>query len=92
MEEAEKLDIGVLMPILERLESECKHSFLEIGYATRFHTHLPTDTDEDIIEYGEMLYERFRSSFRLIDVYKADVRKIESVIGIMTKLNDKYLD
>lgn len=92
MKEVEKLDIGVLMPILERIENECKHHFLEIGYVTRFHTHLSTDTDQDTIEYGERLYEQFRLSFKLIDVYKADVRKIEYLINTMTKLNSKYLD
>ena len=92
MKETEKLDIGVLLPILEKLESECKHHFLEIGYVTRFHTHLPTDTDNEMIEYGEHLYERFKTAFRQIDAYEADVRKIDSVIGVMTKLSAKYLD
>ena len=91
MKEVEKIDIGVLMPILERIESECKHHFLEIGYTAQFHVYHPTDTDKDIIEHGEKLYEQFRLSFKLIDVYKADVRKIESLINTMTKLSNKHL-
>jgi hypothetical protein len=90
--EVEKLDIGVLLPILERLESECKHNFLSIGYIARLNAYRLTNTDEDLIKYGEKLYEESKMAFKCIESYEADVRKIDSVIGVMTKLSAKYLD
>ena len=89
--EVEKLDIGVLLPILERLEAECKHNFLSIGYIARLNAYRLTDTDEDLIKYGEKLYEESKRMFKSTEAYEADVRKIESLINTMTKLNDKYL-
>jgi hypothetical protein len=88
----EKLDIGVLLPILEKIESECKHNFLSIGYSLQFHKHRPTNTDKDMIEAGENFYEQFVFHFKRIEEYKADVNKIDQLIGTMSKLANKYSD
>jgi hypothetical protein len=86
------LDIGVLLPILEKIQSECKHRFLDIGYTTRFYTHHPADTDKDLIETGEYFYEQFKMHFKNLEQYEADTRKINQVIGTIDKLALKYLD
>jgi dimeric dUTPase (all-alpha-NTP-PPase superfamily) len=86
----EKLDIGVLLPILERIESECKHNFLSIGYSVQYHNRRLTSTDKELIETGEDFYEQFKLEFKRIEEYRADVNKIDQLIGTITKLSSKY--
>jgi hypothetical protein len=86
----DKLDIGVLLPILKRIESECEHNFLSIGFSVHHQNRRPTGTDRELIEIGEDFYEQFKLEFKRIEEYKADVNKIDQLIGTMTKLATKY--
>lgn len=88
----EKLDIGVLLPILERIENECEHNFLSIGYSVHHQNRRLTSTNKELIEMGEDFYEQFKLEFKRIEEYRADVNKIDQLIGTMTKLSSKYLD
>ena len=88
----EKLDIGVLLPILERIENECEHNFLSIGYSVHYKDRRLTSTNKELIEMGEDFYEQFKLEFKRIEECKADVDKINQLIGTMTKLATKYLD
>jgi hypothetical protein len=86
----EKLDIGVLLPILERIENECEHNFLSIGYSVQHQNRRLTSTNKELIEMGEDFYEQFKLEFKRIEEYRADVNKINQLIGTMTKLATKY--
>jgi hypothetical protein len=84
------LDIGALLPILQKIESECEHNFLSIGFS--FHNRRLIRTDREMIEAGEDFYEQFKLEFKRIEEYKADVNKINQLIGTIDKLALKYLD
>ena len=83
-------DIGALVPIMETLKARYEHELLSIGYSARYYTRF-TDGDNRALETGESVYDECQTAFKRLQDMDADFRRINTAIGIITKLGSKYL-
>lgn len=89
-EELGVFDIGALVPIMEELKRRYELELLSIGNSARYHTRT-NNGDTRTFETGEGVYEECQIAFKRLQDLDTDFRKINTAIGIITKLGNKYL-
>ena len=94
-EEKQVFDIGALLPIMEELQRRYKLEFVSIGGSAKYYVNTRryhvTESDEPIIEIGEGVYAECQPAFKRLQDLDADSRRLDTAIGIITKLGNKYL-
>jgi hypothetical protein len=85
------VNMDLIKKIIEKIKYEREIELLYIGNSARFNTHT-TDGDNRTLKTGEAVYEECQLSFKRLPEFDADLRKIDQVIGSISKLASKYLD
>lgn len=86
------IDTDLLKQILEMITYWRNNELECIGIAVRHHTIMKGNTDSNDFETGKNIYENCQVTFKQISELDADLRKIDQMIGTISKLASKYLD
>ena len=85
------IDTDLLKRVLEMI-THWRNSELEsIGTTVRYYTMIKDNMNRDL-EVGKNIYENCQVTFKQISELDADLRKIDQMIGTISKLASKYLD
>ena len=94
-EEEQVFDIGALVPIMEELQRRYKLELVSVGGSAKYYVNTRryhvTESDEPMIEIGEGVYAECQPAFKRLQDLDADIRRVNTAIGIINKLGDKYL-
>ncbi len=85
------VNMDLIKKIIEKIKYEREIELLYIGNSARFNTNV-THGDDRTLETGKAVYEECELSFKRLPELDADLRKIDQVIGSISKLASKYLD
>ena len=85
------IDTDLLKRILEMIKDWRNHELESIGTAVRYYTMIKDNINRDL-EVGKNIYENCQVTFKQISELDADLRKIDQMIGTISKLASKYLD
>ena len=93
--ESQVFDIGALVPIMEELQRRYKLQLISVGGSAKYYVdsrrYHVTESDEPMIETGDGVYAECQAAFKQLQDMDADFRRINTAIGIINKLGDKYL-